>query len=639
MNFKYIIAGLLLATIITTSISCKKFLDVVPDNIATVQDAFVSKVMAERYLYTCYSYLPNEGEPTTNPAFLAGDEMWLYETFSVSPVLDYKAWQIGRGEMGITMPLLNFWDGQEGGKDLYQGIRDCNIFLENINIPRDLNSFERDQWIAEVNFLKAYYHFYLFRMYGPIPIVEKNLPISSSPEEVRIYRNTVDEVVEYMVSTLDKAIPNLPEKVQNPVTDLGRITKPIALAIKARVLLYAASPLFNGNTEMASLVDNRGTQLFNQKYDLKKWERAMIATKEAIDMAEQNGAKLYDFLPNAGTGALSEQTKTVLSIQGAITDKWNDEVIWGMTNTNTRVLQSASVARVVGNWGVISCLAPPIKIAEMFYSKNGVPIEEDKSYPYESRKDLRVGDVDHKHYIKEGRTTVQLNFDREPRFYADLAFDAGIWYGMGRFNDAGNDLHYLKAKFQETAGRTNVNKFSATGYWPKKLVSYLNVINEGSEDNFNHQRYAWPNVRLADLYLMYAEAANEFQGTNSPAISYVNKVRKRAGLLGVVESWTNHSTNPTKYATKEGMRDIIQRERLIEMAFEGSRFYDLRRWKTADRILNEQIKGWDIEQSQTENYYREKVLYNPKFSIKDYFWPIKDDNILVNRNLVQNVGW
>ena len=110
-------------------------------------------------------------------------------------------------------------------------------------------------------------------------------------------------------------------------------------------------------------------------------------------------------------------------------------------------------------------------------------------------------------------------------------------------------------------------------------------------------------------------------------------------MKGVKESWTNYSSNPNKPATKEGLRDIIRQERLIEMAFEGSRFWDLRRWKTAPEIMSQTIKGWDINQESMEGFYRERVLFTPRFEIKDYFWPIMDNNILVNKNLVQNLGW
>lgn len=617
--------------------SCQKYLDVVPDNIATIQDAFVSKAMAERYLYTCYSYLPADGDPGSNPAFLGGDEIWLYDGIDQNPKMEYRAWLIGRGEMGISEPILNYWDGAYGGKSLYKGIRDCNIFLENIHMPRDINSFERDQWIAEVNFLKAYYHFYLLRMYGPIVLIKDNLPISSTPEDVRVYRASVDEAVDYIIELLDKAIPNLPNKVESPINDLGRITKPIALAIKARLLIMAASPLFNGNSEMASLVDNTGKQLFDQTYRAEKWQKALEATKEAISTAEANGAKLYSFSSTATTGTLSDETKRLLSIQGAVTDKWNPEIIWGLTNSNTSTLQSASMARMVSTSNILSQMAPTLKMTEQFYSKNGVPIKEDKTYPYDKRYDFRVGEQDHKYYIREGQTTVQLHFDREPRFYADIAFDRGIWYGLGKYEDGTVNTNYVAARLREKSGKNNIRDFSSTGYWPKKLVNYLNNMNSGSD--YSILRYTWPNVRLADLYLMLAEASIEVNGPNDEAFTYLDKIRERAGLEGVKDSWRKYSSNPNKPDSKEGLRSILQQERLIEMAFEGSRFWDLRRWKIAQEVMSQPIKGWDIQQETLEGFYRQRVLFVPQFQLKDYFWPIKDNNILVNKNLVQNLGW
>lgn len=616
--------------------SCQKYLDVVPDNIATIQDAFVSKEMARRYLYTCYSYLPIDGDPVSNPAFLGGDEIWLYDGIEQNDfALNSQAWLIAKGQMAITKPILNYWDGEYGGKDLYQGIRDCNIFLENIHIPRDLNSYERDRWIGEVNFLKAYYHFYLFRMYGPIALVKENLPISSTPEQVRVYRASVDETVNYIVETLDKAIATLPEKIESPIDEMGRITKPIAQAIKAKVLLYAASPLFNGNTEMASLVDNKGKQLFSQSVDKEKWKLAMDAAKTAIETAEKNGAKLYEF--TSASVAVSDQTRRLLSVQGAINDKWNPEVIWGLTNSDTKTLQSASMARVLLNYSVLSCMAPTMKMAELFYSKNGVPIREDKTYPFSDRFNYRIGDADHKYYIKEGQSTVQLHFDREPRFYADMGFDRGIWFGLTNNDDGTANTPYVVARGKEKSGKIDTKNFSSTGYWPKKLVNYNNRMYNGFE--LKIEPTAWPVMRLADLYLMYAEASNEFNGPNDEAIVYLDKIRQRAGLKGVKESWANYSSNPTKPTTKAGLQDIIHQERLIEMAFEGSRFWDLRRWKTAAQVLNQPIKGWDVNQESMAGFYRERILYASKFELKDYFWPVKDGNLLVNKNLIQNVGW
>ncbi|NQX39210.1 Starch-binding associating with outer membrane [Pedobacter steynii] len=628
---------LILIIVLSTLNSCKKYLDVVPDNIATIGSAFSMRSQAEKFLFTCYSYLPREGSPSENPAMLAGDEYWFFDNIKN---IDPTAWRIAKGEQGITSPYLNFWDGENLGQPLFRGIRDCNIFLENINSVLDMSDFEKKKWSAEVKFLKAYYHFYLMRMYGPIPIIDKNMPVSASPEEVKVFRQPIDKCADYLAGLLDEAATDLPSILDKPTTDLGRITKPIALAIKARMLVLVASPLFNGNPDFSSLQSPDGTVLFNPAPDQKKWERALLACNEAISVAESAGIKLYEFIPNATTGALSPETLRTLSIQNAVTERWNTEQIWGASNSRTYDLQRKAQARLDPskflNETVQSILAPPIKIAELFYTRNGVPITEDKTWNYANRLNLRTGTTNEKFYIKPGYKTVELHFDRESRFYADLGFDGGIWYGLGKFKD-GSDVWPIEARAGGTASRKGAQLYSVTGYWPKKLVSYLNVINDDSD--YRVLDYPWPIVRLADLYLMHAEAANEVKGPGQEAYQYLDKVRNRAGLKGVVESWTAFSTNPSKPGSKDGLREIIHQERLIEMAFEGSRFWDLRRWKEAPAVLNGPVKGWDLEQATPEGYYRQKTLYVQAFALKDYFWPIKESNITVNRNLAQNIGW
>src|SRR5690606_28548464 len=118
------------------------------------------------------------------------------------------------------------------------------------------------------------------------------------------------------------------------------------------------------------------------------------------------------------------------------------------------------------------------------------------------------------------------------------------------------------------------------------------------------------------------------------------KVRERAGLHSVEQSWSTYSANPSKYTTVPGLRSIIQQERGIELAFEGSRFWDLRRWNTATRTLNAPIYGWDIEQSTYEAYNRRILLFRQSFdNLRDYLWPIHEHALQINPNLVQNPGW
>jgi hypothetical protein len=610
------------------------YLDIVPDNVATVEYAFRMRSKAEQYLFTCYHYQPHFSDPYNYPAFLGGDEIWSNQ-FDVNTTK--LNWQIGMGYQNVVNPYCNFWGGGQGGTDLFLAIRTCNTFLENIDAVPDMNDFEKKRWAAEVKFLKAYYHFFLLRMYGPIPITDKNLPISSSPEEVKVYREPVDSCVNYIAALLDEAAVDLPDIITNEISEQGRVTKPAALAIKARLLAMAASPLFNGNADYSSMVDKRGLQLFSLKADPAKWQRAADACREAIEASLAAGRSLYYYTPAAFVpGNISATTKTEMNIRNAFCEKWNPEIIWASTDNMASTVQRESLAWLYSSdiqQSVRSTFSPPLKMAELFYSKNGVPITEDKTWDYAHRFNLRKATHDDELYIKEGYTTATLNFDREPRFYANLGFDGGRWYGQGRFSDSDNV--YVAAKFGQTANN-HAWSFSVTGYWPKKLVNYLDVSNA---QQVTVEAYPWPVIRLGDLYLLYAEALNEANGPGAEALKWINLVRERAGLKSVEESWSQYSRQPAAYQNQAGLRKIIHQERLIEMAFEGQRFWDLRRWKEARETLSQPIQGWNYTGKDEENYYQVRVLFNPSFKRRDYLWPIKESEIIVNNNLLQNPDW
>ncbi|MNL35764.1 SusD family protein [compost metagenome] len=139
---------------------------------------------------------------------------------------------------------------------------------------------------------------------------------------------------------------------------------------------------------------------------------------------------------------------------------------------------------------------------------------------------------------------------------------------------------------------------------------------------------------------MYAEALNEANGPSTEVYTYLDRIRERAGLAGIVESWSSFSTNPSKPNTKDGLREIIQRERMIELVFEGKRYWDLRRWKLAVNYFNQNITGWSVNQEVTSDYYRLRTLYAQTFvAPRDYFWPIAQGELTVNPSLMQNLGW
>src|SRR5690606_37946649 len=568
--------------------SCQSYLDIVPDNIATIENAFNMRVSAERFLFSCYSYLPKLSAIEHNPAFTAGDEFWVHENYPT------VGWEIARGFQNINNPYLNYLPGTTGPgsnrtKDLYQAIRACKIFVGNVDLVPDLGHGEKVRWVAEVKFLKAYYHFYLIRMYGPIPLKKENLSIDAGLDEVKVPRDPVDAGFDYVVELLDEATSDLPPYITSEAAELGRITQVIALSLKAHVLVTAASPLFNGNPDYANFTDKQGNLLFNPTFSMEKWGKAKEACKAAIDAAEQAGHRLYYYSQSGLQHNVSDEIRIQMNIRNAVTEKWNDEIIWGHTNSMTGNMQRQSTPRGVdpatrANANVHGNAAVPLKIAAQFYSENGVPIEEDTSWDYTGQFDLQVGAETEKYYIKEGYTTAKFNFNREPRYYANLGFDGGIWYGMDKFND--NDTWFVSAKKGDPASNVTRDKFNVTGIWGKKLVNYQNSIGETS---YTIEQYPWPIYRLANIYLLYAEAWNEVDGPSPEVFEFLDLIRERAGLLGVEESWASYSRNPTKPQSKEGLREIIHQERLIELALEGQRFWDLRRWKKAIEVMNAPI--------------------------------------------------
>ena len=644
-KYRIILAVLALAF----SAPCTDYLEVVPDNIATIDNAFTSRNTAEKFLFTCYSYMPSHAS-VYEQAFTIADEFMVPYPQATNTFYNDPYEIIGRGNQNVVDPSLNYWDGAKGGKAMFQALRDCNIFLEKVDNVPALDVSEKKRWIAEVKFLKAYYHYWLLRMYGPIPLIKVNLPVSASVEEVQVKRQPVDDCFDYIVSLLDEACADLPVKLPKLTTEMGRATQPIALSVKAKVLVEAASPLFNGNEDYLNFKDNDGIPYFNPTKDLAKWEKAATACKTAIAMCDSAGFKLYKYSPNSND-RINDELTVQMSIRNSVAENnfnLNKEVIWANTNNLSGHIQMLSTptldAKFTSNEGHRLVLAPPLNVAEMFYSSHGVPIEEDEEWvsmgKYTNRYRLKTATSEYKYNIKEGEQTATLNFDREVRFYANLSFDRNLWYGIGKYDM--EDQWVIRARVGEPAGKRGMSLYSATGYFCKKLANYQNNLLEGNAAGYIIVDYPWPVIRLADLYLLYSETLNEAYGPSSEVYKWIDLVRERAGLEDVQNSWKKYAipSRKSKPDTQDGLREIIQRERLIELANEGHRYWEIRRWKKAKEMWhNRPILGWDIEQSEAEPYYRVKTIFTPQFTTKNYFWPIKEYDLSVNPNLDQNPGW
>ena len=646
-KFKY-----LYIIILSFAIHSCDYLDIVPDNVATIEYSFRNRTQAEKFLYTCYSYRPAVGHLHTDPGIIgAGETCQRYSSQGVWP--NFRPAQIARGYQNANSPVLNFWDGDNdaGIKSLWVGIRDCNIFLENIDLVGDLTDYEKKRWVAEVKFLKAYYHYFLMKHYGPIPIVDENLPISAGVEGVKVSREPIDKVVKYITDLMEEAaneLPNASQVIEG--TEAGRVYDLVALAIRAEVFVMWASPLFNNNVDFASMLDKDNNPLFPQGVtDVNKWSIAAEACKKAIDACHTQGKELYD-LVDPLVISQPEDIKLETTLRQAICDRWNKELIWGATNYDCGLISKYAAPRLVrfdpnNINNICSEWAPTLQIVERFYSSNGVPIEEDATWLnnawYENRYKVREepSSGDEIYRIRKDEKTVYLHYNREPRFYSSIGFDKGIYFGSGYNNFTTNVKHCDFLNFQ-VSGFQAGSGYSATGYAAKKMHSFKN---SQAETQVSTEFYPFPIIRLADLYLLYAEALNEANLTGVPSdeiFEYLDKIRYRAGLEGVRESWEKYSTNKDKPKTPEGLREIIRQERAIELAFEGKRYWDMKRWKQID-ILNSPPRGWTVIGETSEDFYvpADVPMYTAKFTIKDYFCPIKESNLFVNENLIQNYGW
>jgi hypothetical protein len=630
------------------------YLDVVPDNIPTIDHAFRTRTEAQNYKYGCFSYMPDVGNMEVDPAMLGGDEIWIQQSvFGASTTLR----GIIAGQQNTSNPLANYWASERNSntnvaRPLWTGISDCNIFLENIDKPFDLEDHERNKWIGEVLFLKAYLHYWLFRQYGPIPLIRKNHSIDDRADEVQQYREPVDSCVNYIVSLLDEAAALLPLTVEEPSSDQGLPDRCIALALKAELLTLAASPLFNCNEDYANYRDNRNIQLFPQdkSQEKAKWERAATALKAAIDTALIAGYDLYDFqIAYPAAAPLSDETKLAMQVRGAATDVWNREIIWG----NSRINSNSNLQRMcmpyfttnhTGGGSGYHNYGPTLQIVEQFYTDNGLPIEDDDEWVGRNAWELRTAEADHKQYIRQGYQTIQLHFNREARFYGAVSFDGGTLFGNSRITqDNSTNANYMwitEMKMDQLNGWFVPERSSLTGYIVKKLVHYRSSTPDAG--GYTPVNYAFPIIRLADLYLLYSEALNESKDApDTQVYEYIDRVRARTGLDGVVDTWRDHAveSKKSKPLNKTGMRDIIRRERLNELAFEGARFWDLRRWKLAKDYINRPIRGLNVLGAKAPEFYVATELYQPRFETKDYFFPLRTQTVIYNLNLLQSPEW
>ena len=615
-----------------------KYLDVVPDGTPTEADAFKNPRAAEGYLYSCYGYIPRISN-TQGIDMLTGDE--------VITAFEHESWaNFAKGTYTATNPVISYWN------DLNTGIRYCYLLLQNIDQVPNMEPAKVADYKAQAEFLIGYYHFLLIQNYGAVIIIDGVEDVSVLPENYK-GRSPLDECVAFVAAQFDKAIEGLPNTRTG--NELGLVTRPAALAMKAKLLVYAASPLFNGYDKIKDLANPDGTLLFPQSFDQSKWEKAYQATKAAVQAAESAGYALYKYAPGTLANVKEPVDPTQKGLRMMFHDKeGSKEIIWGDTRAQgTYDISSKSAPYAddgAGNGGNFAYggVAPTLTMMKRFYTDKGLPLSEDKTFPAEAQWWTLITDPTNPN--AEGQIPQFLNH-REPRLYAWVTFHNGYYEAQGDMANSqyapqyhrgvdGSKLH-MDFLFDHVSGRRmdngaiSNNNYAPSGFLNKRLTHPNRLPTSSGGDPY----YIHPFISIADLYLLHAEAAVE-TGNLSEAKTYLDKIRTRAGIPSVDAAWAE-ARNPQKAQTKEGMREIVRQERMVEMYLLNQNFWDLRRWLIAEQYLGQQPMGMNNLGTTIEDFTKPTVLDFPRTFVapKNYLMPIPEGEVSKNSNLVQNPGY
>lgn len=588
--------------------SCKKYLSQVPDDQITVDKIFTSRLNTEAFLANVYHSLPNEiaqrynGTDNSGLWTAASDEAKYKWDFNYCNQMNLGTWNSSDGS------VATYWN------NYYQAIRNATFFMQNIDgaNPRELDDNTKKVYKAEARGLRALYYFFLLRTYGPVPIIgDKVLDINAPVSDLRLSRSTFDQGIDYVVSELDAVADVVPTDIAE--AQLGRISKGVCKAYKVEALLLKASPLYNGNTDFASLKNADGTNLISQTYDVNKWTAAATAAKAFID---EFVPTTYDLYTQTDADPFIAAYK---SCRYVMTTDWNKEWIFARSKSGN-YLQYDRTPKHVGSpysgdayQGGGACGATQTMV-DAYFMANGRSIDDAQSgYVASGFSDFKAP------FDTKLRSTYNQWVNREPRFYVGITYNNSLWLNQQNGSEIVTNFFY-----NGNSGLSqSLSDVTPTGYIPRKNVA-ANGNGRGAL-----------LLRLANIYLDYAEALNESNPGASDILKYLNLIRNRAG---VPQYGTGTGALPVP-ADKDAMRLAIQKERRVELAFENVRFFDTRRWKIAEKTDGGPFYGMDM--TKNDNSFYTKTLLETRVFRKerDYLFPIPYNEVLRDNNIVQNPGW
>ena len=461
----------------------------------------------------------------------------------------------------------------------YQNIRAVNQYISHLpSVP--FNNALKQRTRAEAIFLRAWYYSILLKHYGGVPIVGDS--IYDITDKINTTRDTYENCVNYILAQCDDAASDLPDSYTG--AEFGRVTRGACLALKSRVLLYAASPLFNGGS--IAQADPLKSISGYPNYDLNRWKNAADAAKAVIDMNLYQLNEDNDTKPGYGFYEVFQKRSNVEYIFQKMKDPGNSfqdlELLWRPS--------SRGGSTITGSF-------PYQNMVDAFQMKNGKDITDPTS----------------------GYDPANPYANRDPRMDYTVSRNGVLMY---KVNSAPTVLH----TYLDESNGDGFGQGTPTGYYVNKMCDENVVPNW-----FNGTQRCYPMIRFAELLLNYAEALNEFSGPNSDVYAAVELIRKRAGLVPF---------NLPSGLTTEEMRSVIQHERQVELAFEEHRFWDVRRWKIAAQTDNMMMKGMRITNLGSDNYTYEVVnVRQHSFREPMYLWPIPQVEAAKSTDLLQNQGY
>ena len=468
---------------------------------------------------------------------------------------------------------LTFWG------NCYYGIRRANLFLANIN-QTPVAAQTKQYWISEARFLRAYFYWELLKRYGGVPLLGDK--VYALEENIQLPRNTFAETVNYIVSECDAIKASMrPDPIGG--SDLGRASKGAGAALKCRVLLYAASPLYNGGGFESDPIKKALTGYPTD--DPSRWQAVINAYTEFKALG------YYNFVTTGTPTAF---------VSIFINRTVNTEIIFAKQNSNNINLENnqSPVGFIASNVKSQGLTSPTQNLVDAFPMANGLSINDPAS----------------------GYSAASPYTGRDPRLAATVFFNGAAWLNRTVQTYEGG---------LDKPNNTGISQVQTrTGYYLRKFLG--NFVTGNTYSNTSHN---FPIFRYAEIVLNYAEALNEL-GQTEAAVQQVILVRQRAGI----NAGTNSRYGIAAGISQDNLRTLIMGERRIEFAFEEQRFWDIRRWKTAPQVMTQALVGVTIT-NPTAPLFQLNPVSTPVWNNRLYHMPIPYDETLKNPKLIQNEGW